>query len=51
MPGYATIICLILILGGLQILFLGILGEYVARMYLEVKHRPVYIVRERKEAR
>ncbi len=44
--GYATIVCLLLMLGGLQILFLGIIGEYVARMYLETKHRPVYIVKE-----
>lgn len=45
--GYATIVCLLLILGGMQILFLGIIGEYVARMYLETKHRPVYIIKEK----
>ena len=42
-PGYATIVVLILFLGGMQLLILGIIGEYLARMYLQVKNRPVYI--------
>lgn len=44
-PGYATIICLILLLGGIQLLVLGIIGEYLARMYIQGKNRPIYIVK------
>ncbi len=46
-PGYPTLVCLILLLGGVQLLVLGIIGEYLARDYLEGKHRPLYIARER----
>lgn len=45
-PGYATIITLILLLGGLQLLILGIIGEYLARTYIEAKKRPIYIAKE-----
>jgi glycosyltransferase involved in cell wall biosynthesis len=45
-PGYATIVILILLIGGVQLLVLGIMGEYLARAYIQGKHRPVYIVRE-----
>ncbi|MBQ1451669.1 MAG: glycosyltransferase family 2 protein [Clostridia bacterium] len=45
-PGYATIVILILFLGGLQLLALGINGEYLARTYIQSKHRPVYIAKE-----
>jgi glycosyltransferase involved in cell wall biosynthesis len=47
LPGYASTITLVLFLGGLQLLSLGILGEYVARIYDEVKSRPLYVVRSR----
>ena len=42
-PGYASILALILLLGGIQMLMLGIMGEYIARMYMQGKNRPVYI--------
>lgn len=42
-PGYATIVVLILFLGGLQLLLLGVVGEYLARTYIQGKNRPVYI--------
>ena len=45
-PGYASTICLILFFGGLIIAILGVMGEYIGRMYLETKNRPVYIEKE-----
>jgi polyisoprenyl-phosphate glycosyltransferase len=45
-PGYATIVISILFLGGVQLLCLGILGEYIGRIYDEVKHRPLWMLRE-----
>ncbi len=45
-PGYATIVVLILFLGGLQLLLIGIVGEYLARTYIQGKNRPVYIEKE-----
>lgn len=45
-PGYATIVVLVLLLGGLQLFSLGILGEYLSKIYVQVKNRPVYILKE-----
>lgn len=44
--GFATIILLISFFGGTIILLLGIIGEYLARIYMEVKRRPIFIVRD-----
>lgn len=44
-PGYPTLVCLTLIFGGLQLLVLGVIGEYLARDYLQGKQRPIYIAR------
>lgn len=46
-PGYATIVIAIMFFGGIQLLSIGILGEYIARIFNEVKHRPQYILAEK----
>lgn len=46
-PGYASMMCVILLLGGIQLLVLGIIGEYIAKSYMEVKNRPIYITKSR----
>lgn len=43
-PGYPSLLAVILILGGTQMVTLGIIGEYLARVFNEVKHRPLYLV-------
>ena len=45
-PGYATIIILILFLGGTQLFCIGLIGEYVGRIFEQSKHRPIYIAKE-----
>ncbi|MBQ6498055.1 MAG: glycosyltransferase family 2 protein [Bacilli bacterium] len=44
--GWPSLACLIVFLGGIQLFFLGIIGMYLSKIYLEVKHRPIYIVKE-----
>lgn len=45
-PGYATIVALMLLIGGLVLFSLGIIGEYLSKMYVQVKNRPIYILKE-----
>ncbi|WP_271398211.1 glycosyltransferase family 2 protein [Salinicoccus roseus] len=49
-PGYFTIIASLLLLGSIQLFSLGMIGEYVGRIYVETKNRPKYIVRESSES-
>ncbi len=44
--GWASTICVIIFIGGLQLFCLGIMGQYIAKIYMESKHRPHYIIRE-----
>jgi glycosyltransferase involved in cell wall biosynthesis len=46
-PGVTTTIIAVLLLGGIQLMAIGVIGEYVGRIYDEVKHRPLYVVGER----
>ena len=46
--GFPATICIILLLGGIQLFCIGILGQYLSKTYLETKQRPIYIARERK---
>lgn len=45
--GWASLICSIFFIGGIQTIFLGIIGEYLGKIYLETKHRPRYIINKR----
>ena len=47
--GWPSMMCVILFLGGVQLLCIGILGQYLSKTYLETKRRPVYLVRETEE--
>lgn len=46
--GWASMVCIILLLGGLQLLCIGIVGKYIGRIYMQVKNRPIYIIKEKK---
>ena len=46
--GWASLVSIILLLGGLQLLCIGIIGRYIGKIYMQVKERPIYIVKEKK---
>lgn len=46
-PGWPSMVCIILLIGGIQLLCIGIIGQYLAKTYLEVKNRPIYLIREK----
>lgn len=47
--GWPSTICIIFFIGGVQLFVMGIIGEYLAKIYLETKNRPIYIIRETEE--
>lgn len=48
-PGWASTMCIVCFIGGIQLVCLGVIGEYVGKIYMEVKARPRYIISERTE--
>lgn len=46
--GWPSLVCIISLIGGIQLFCLGIIGEYISKIYLESKNRPIYIIREEK---
>lgn len=46
--GWASLVCILLLIGGMQLLCLGIVGKYVGKIYAQVKRRPLYIIKEKK---
>ena len=46
-PGYATTVICVLLLGGLQLMMMGVLGEYIGRILTEVQGRPLFVVADR----
>lgn len=45
--GWASLVCIMLLLGGIQLMCLGIVGRYIGKIYMQTKHRPIYIVKEK----
>jgi dolichol-phosphate mannosyltransferase len=46
LPGWTSVMVVMLVLGGVQVAVVGILGEYLGRLYMEVKRRPLYVIQE-----
>ncbi|WP_348688283.1 glycosyltransferase family 2 protein [uncultured Dubosiella sp.] len=44
--GWPSLVCIIMLIGGVQLLSIGVLGQYLSKTYLETKHRPIYILKE-----
>jgi glycosyltransferase len=45
--GWASLVSIILFIGGIQLLALGIIGNYISKIFLETKKRPVYVIKEK----
>ena len=45
--GWASMVCIVSFIGGIQLICVGVIGEYIGKIYMEVKHRPRYIINER----
>jgi len=48
LPGWTSILISVLFLGGIQLMFLGLIGEYLGKMFIETKNRPSYVIKEKK---
>ena len=46
-PGYASLMCAILFLGGIQLISIGVLGDYLSRLFIESKQRPLYLIQSK----
>lgn len=46
-PGFATIVCVVLFIGGIQLISIGILGEYLSKTFIETKNRPIYVTKSK----
>ena len=51
MGGWPSLACMVMFMGGIQLFCMGILGQYMAKTYLETKRRPIYILAETDEGR
>ena len=49
--GWPSMVCIMMFMGGVQLLSLGIIGQYLSKTYLEVKNRPIYIIKETEKDR
>ena len=47
MAGWTSMVCIVCLLGGVQLVSLGVIGQYIGKTYLETKRRPRYIISER----
>lgn len=47
--GWASIVSIVIFIGGIQLFFIGIIGQYIGRIYMESKQRPKYIIAERND--
>ncbi|QCP53829.1 glycosyltransferase family 2 protein [Trinickia violacea] len=50
-PGYASLLSVLLFLGGIELIGIGVVGEYIGRIYHETKERPIYLIRRRYQAK